>query len=134
MRNYKAKDVDEFIANAPKEAQLKLREIRAVIKAAVPEAIEGISWGVPFYKDQGILAGFAPFKNHVSFGLAFVLDSKDRGKLLEKGYTTGKKTIQIKFDQKVPARVIKQMLIRRLAPQAGLAGKAKGNVAKRATK
>lgn len=110
MRNYKARNVDEYIANAPKDSQAKLREIRAVIKSAVPKAIEGISWGVPFYKYHGVLAGFAPFKNHVSFGLAFVIDNNDRKILEEKGYVTGKKTVQIKFDQKVPVTEIKQII------------------------
>lgn len=110
MRNYSAKNVDEYIANAPKEAQPKLRELRAVIKSAAPKAEEGISWGMPFYKYHGLLAGFAAFKNHVGFGFAAVLQSKDRKMLEKKGYTTGKKTIQIRFDQKVPATAIKQIL------------------------
>jgi len=110
MKNYLAKNVDEYIANAPKEAQPKLREIRAAIKAAAPKAEEGISWGVPFYKYHGLLAGFAALKNHADFGLAFALQDKDRETLGKKGYMTGKKTIQIRFDQKVPAAEIRQML------------------------
>lgn len=114
MKNYAAENVDEFIASAPKEAQPKLREVRAVIKKAVPQAQEGISWGVPFYKYQGVLAGFAPYTHHVSFGLAFVLQEKDRKMLEADGYTTGSKTIQIRFDQKVPAAVIERMLKERV--------------------
>ena len=110
MKNYSAKNVDEYIANAQKEAKSKLREIRAVIKSSVPKADEGISWGIPFYKYKGLLAGFAAFKNHVSFGLCFALQSKDREMLEKKGYITGKKTIQIRFDQKLPITEIKQML------------------------
>ena len=110
MRNYQAKNVDEYIAGAPKEAQPKLREVRAIIKSAVPKAEEGISWGVPFYKYHGVLAGFASFKNHVSFGLADMLGSEDRKMLEKEGYITGKKTIQIKFDQKVPTAAINQIL------------------------
>jgi len=122
MKNYKAKNVDEYIASAPQEARSKLGEVRAAIQSAVPKAEEGISWGVPFYKYHGVLAGFAAFKNHIGFGLAFVLESKDRKILEEKGYITGKKTIQIRFGQKVPATAIRHML------QA----KAKMNEAKRA--
>ena len=124
MRNYSAKNVDEYIASAPKEAQPKLREIRAVIKSAAPKAEEGISWGVPFYKYHGVLAGFAAFKNHISFGFADVLQSEDRKMLEKEGYITGNKTIQIKFDQKVPTTAIKQIL----------KAKAKMNEAKRAIK
>ena len=124
MKMYKAKDVDSYIANSGREASQKLKEIRKIIKSTIPKVEEGISWGVPFYKYHGILAGFATFNNHVSFGLCAVLQSKDREMLEKKGYITGKKTIQIKFDQKVPTTAIKQIL----------KAKAKMNEAKRAIK
>ena len=124
MRNYGAKDVDSYIASSRREARPKLEEIRKIIKSTIPKAEEGISWGVPFYKYHGVLAGFAAMKNHVSFGLVTVLQSKDRKMLEEKGYKTGKKTIQIKFDQKVPTTAIKQIL----------KAKAKMNEAKRPIK
>jgi uncharacterized protein YdhG (YjbR/CyaY superfamily) len=110
MRNYLAKTADEYIANAPEETRVKLREVRAVVKSAVPKAEEGISWGIPFYKYHGVLAGFSAFTGHISFGFAPVLQSKVREILEEKGYKTGQKTIQIKFDQKVPAAEIQQIL------------------------
>ena len=110
MRNYKAKDVDEYIANSEPESRSTLKEIRKVIKSTIPKAEEGISWGVPFYKYHGLLAGFAVFKNHVSFGLAFALQNDVRKMLEKKGYKTGSKTVQIRFDQKVPATAIKQIL------------------------
>ena len=53
MKNYSAKDVDGYIASMSKEAQLHLKELRKVIKAAVPKAEESISWGIPFYKYCG---------------------------------------------------------------------------------
>lgn len=110
MKNYNAKDVDAYIAGADKDARPKLTEIRKIIRSTVPKAEEGISWGIPFYKYHGLLAGFAAFKNHVSFGLVTVLQSKDRDMLENKGYKTGKKTIQIKFDQRVPITVVRQIL------------------------
>lgn len=110
MRNYKATDVDEYIASSEPEARPTMKELRKIIKTTVPKAEEGISWGVPFYKYKGLLAGFSVFTSHVSFGLAFMIQDEDRKMLKEKGYATGKKTIQIKFDQKAPATEIKQML------------------------
>lgn len=110
MRNYKAKDVDEYIASSVKEARLTLEELRKVIKKAVPEAEERISWGVPFYRYHGLLAGYSVFKNHVTFGLAFVFSEDDRTEFEKQGYKTGKKTVQIRFDQKVPASLISRMI------------------------
>ncbi|HCR52690.1 TPA: DUF1801 domain-containing protein [Candidatus Kaiserbacteria bacterium] len=110
MRNYRAKDVDAYIAGSGKEARPTLKELRKVITSAIPKAEEGISWGIPFYKYHGLLAGFAAFKNHAGFGFASALPNKDRKALEKKGYTTGSKTVQIRFDQKVPATVIQRML------------------------
>lgn len=111
MKNYNAENVDEFIASAPVEAQPKLKEVRAVIKETVPRAEESISWGVPFYKYYGVLAGFSAYQKHVSFGLVTVLTPEERELLEGKGYKTGSKTIQIQFDQKVPTVIIKRILL-----------------------
>ena len=55
MRNYKAKDVDEYIKNAPIESQRLLKEVREVVLSIHPEIQEGISWGIPFYRYKGLL-------------------------------------------------------------------------------
>ena len=57
------KNVDEYIAQAPDEAQEKLQELRAVIKAAAPEAEERISYGMPYYYYKGRLVYFQLWKN-----------------------------------------------------------------------
>ncbi len=125
MNMSKPKDVDSYIANSDKEARPVLEELRRIIKSTIPKAEEGISWNVPFYKYHGELVGFAAYKNHVSFGIgAAVLQSKDRKMLEEKGYKTGKGTIQIRFNQEVPTTVIKRLL----------KAKAKMNEAKKAMK
>lgn len=105
----KTKTVDDYIANAVVEAQPIMEEIRGLIKSTIPDAEEGISWNVPIYKYYGILGGFDVARHHVSFGVD-VLEEKDRKLLKEKGYKTGKKTIQIRFDQVVPAPVIIRLL------------------------
>ncbi|SHG31232.1 Uncharacterized conserved protein YdhG, YjbR/CyaY-like superfamily, DUF1801 family [Fodinibius roseus] len=118
----KPKDVDSYIANAPSRAHPILKELREIITSTIPEAEEGISYNVPFYKFHGVHVGFSAFKNHATFGIgADVLHSKNHKMLEEKGYKTGKETIQIKYGQKVPATIIKQLL------------KAKMNKAKRTT-
>ncbi len=111
MKNYNAKDVDAYIVSAALAARPKLKELRKIIKSTVPKAEEKISWGVPFYRYHGALVGFASFKNHVSFGLGLSgLSRADREILEKQGYKTGSKIIQIRFDQKVPTGMIKQIL------------------------
>ncbi len=117
------KDVDSYIADSGREARPILREIRRIIKSTVPEAEEGISYGVPFYKYPGALAGFAAYKDHVSFGFgAAVLQGEDRKMLEGEGYTTAKGTMRIRFDQEVPTAAMERVL----------RAKAKMNEAKRA--
>ncbi|NTW61535.1 DUF1801 domain-containing protein [Candidatus Saccharibacteria bacterium] len=110
MRNYIAKTVDEYIESSPIDARSKLQEIRQVIKESVPNAEESISWGIPFYKYKGLLAGYSTGKAYVLFGLAFTIDDEVRRLFEQQGYVTGKKTIKIGFDQKVPNALISDML------------------------
>ncbi|NHJ12027.1 MAG: DUF1801 domain-containing protein, partial [Candidatus Thorarchaeota archaeon] len=65
MKVSKPEDVDSYIANSDKEARPILEELRKIVQSTIPEAEEGISWNVPFYKYHGELVGFAAYKNHV---------------------------------------------------------------------
>ena len=111
MKNYSAKDVNAYIAGADREARPKLKEIRKIIRATIPKVEEKISWGVPFYRFHGPFVGFASFKNHISFGLGLSgLKNKEREILGKKGYKTGSKIIQVRFDQKIPVKEIQRIL------------------------
>ena len=57
--------IDEYIAAQTEEAQQYLNEIRNVIRAALPEAEERISWSMPtFWKKHNIIQ-FAAHKKHI---------------------------------------------------------------------
>jgi uncharacterized protein YdhG (YjbR/CyaY superfamily) len=50
--------VDEYIASFPDATQVKLRELRATIKVAAPEAEEKISYQMPtFLSSTPVVAG-----------------------------------------------------------------------------
>src|SRR6266540_1326910 len=62
------KDVDEYLLRVAEPARSTLVKIRAVIRSAVPaEATEAISYGMPAFKYQGPLVGYAAFSDHCSF-------------------------------------------------------------------
>ena len=61
----KPKDVDAYVAAAPKELQAKLKQLRAAIKSAAPSAMEKISDGMPYYGYKGRLAYFPYAKHHI---------------------------------------------------------------------
>jgi uncharacterized protein YdhG (YjbR/CyaY superfamily) len=61
------KTITEYINAAPKEAQKKLREMRACIRAAAPGAEESLKWGMPAFSYRRILVTFAAFEHHIGF-------------------------------------------------------------------
>ena len=108
----KPKTVDEYIDNAKEESHQIMKELREIFKSTIPKAEERIAWNVPNYKLSGVLGGFAVYSKHVSLGFSENGLSEEERKLFEdKGYKTGKGTVQIKFDQEVPSTVIKQVLL-----------------------
>jgi uncharacterized protein YdhG (YjbR/CyaY superfamily) len=106
MRHYVAKDVDEYIDLAPNEAQPVLKGIRKAIKKAYKDVDERISWGIPFYRYHGYLIGYSYFKKHASFGFTNILTDEDKKIFNELGYKTGNKSVQVRYDQKVPEEQI----------------------------
>ena len=57
--------VDEYIGKFPRIIQARLRKVRATIRANAPGATEFISYRIPAFKLQGVLAYFAGFKEHI---------------------------------------------------------------------
>jgi uncharacterized protein YdhG (YjbR/CyaY superfamily) len=54
MRKYLVNKVDEYIAKCPKEAQAKLRKIRAAIRGVAPDATERTDYfQIPGYSYEG---------------------------------------------------------------------------------
>ncbi len=61
-------EVDEYLANLDEPKRTTLQQLRQAIRSIVPEAEEGISYGMPAYRLRGkVIAGFAAFKNHLSY-------------------------------------------------------------------
>ena len=62
-----SRSIDEYIAAFPEDVQKILRELRAVIKAAAPEAEEKFSYQMPTFALHGNLVHFAAHKSHIGF-------------------------------------------------------------------
>ena len=65
----KAKDVDEYIANAQECTRPILVKLRRIFQRASPKLLEAIKWGVPCFVYKGPVRDFAAYKKHVSWGL-----------------------------------------------------------------
>ena len=57
--------IEEYIAAQPEEIRRYLKEVRGVLRAALPEAEERISWSMPTYWKKHNIIQFAGFRNHV---------------------------------------------------------------------
>lgn len=104
-----AKNVDEYIANAPKEVQDRLLTLRKTIKSIAPMAQERISYGIPSYHYKGMLIYFAAWKKHIGlYGLRKpVIDANQSGL---KGYVLSKGTIQLPLTENLPINLIIKMV------------------------
>ncbi len=60
-------EIDNYIMQYPDELQVKLKEIRQIIKEAAPQATEKISWAMPTFYLNGNLVHFALHKTHIGF-------------------------------------------------------------------
>ena len=105
--------VEEYLSLFPKEQRDALEKLRQVIKAAAPKAEEVISYGMPGYKQNGMLVYFGGFKNHCSFFPASYTVIKQFAEQL-KDYKTSKGTIQLPLDKAIPSTLVKKMVVARM--------------------
>ena len=107
MGKPKPATVTGYIAAAPREAQQKLREIRAILGQVAPNATEALKWGSPVFEERRILFAFAAFKSHLNF-VPTPSAMKPFRKELAK-YTTGKGSIQFPYDRPLPKTLIRKI-------------------------
>ncbi|HZE71787.1 MAG TPA: DUF1801 domain-containing protein [Pyrinomonadaceae bacterium] len=108
----KAKEVDTYIASAPKEVRGKLNELRSVIRKSAPTAVERISYGMPYYHYNGRLAYFSFWKAHIGLYLPTPTIKEHERKL--SAYETTKATIRFPLDRKLPTSLITKLIKARM--------------------
>ena len=108
------KSVDEYIAAAPKEVQPKLREVRAAIRDFAPDAVEGISYGMPFYSYKGQsgykgrLCYFGLHRAHIGLYALPLIIEEHMDELA--GYKTTKSALQLPLNRPIPISLIKKLV------------------------
>src|SRR5262249_54993893 len=115
--------VDEYIAAQPEAVRPKLEKVRAAIRKAVPEAVEGIGYRMPGYKLHGKpMLYFAGFKEHYSlFAASGTFFSVLEDELM--GYEQAKGTGQIPPTKPGPVEPISRIAKLRAAGIAATAKK-----------
>ncbi len=109
-----SRDVDAYIARAPKDVQGKLREIRAAIRGAAPGATETTSYFqipgyfYPGYDYNGMFVWFGLQKSHLSLLLRPPTVEVHRKELA--GYSTTKAAVHLPLEGKTPVPLIKRLV------------------------
>jgi len=103
----KVESVAQYIAAQPKASQRVLRNVRSVIRKALPDADEVISYGMPAYKQHGyVVLYFAGWREHYSLypvNARLIASVKPQAATYE---VNDKGTIRFPLSKPVPARMI----------------------------
>lgn len=113
--------IDEYIARFPEAMQPRLQEMRAIIRAAAPQATERISYGMAGFFQDGPLVYFGGFKAHTGFypipsGLAAFEEALS-------AFRTSKGGVQFPHDAPLPHDLIRRIVAFRLAENADKAAR-----------
>ncbi len=109
-----AADIDSYLTGVDEPKRSTLEHLRRDIHAALPDAEECISYGMPAFKVRGkTIAGFAAFKNHLSY-------LPHSGSVLPTlaaalaGYEGTKGSLHFPVDEPLPAAIVNQLVGTRL--------------------
>ena len=114
-----AEEVDAYLREVEEPKRSTLETLRRTILEIVPQAEQVISYRVPAFRVDGkTVAGFAAFKDHLSY-LPF--SGSVLGQLADEldGYTMTKSSLHFAVDRPLPKLLVKKLLAIRLA-DAGL--------------
>jgi uncharacterized protein YdhG (YjbR/CyaY superfamily) len=109
-----AATIDEYLAGVPDEKRMALQHLREVIHAAAPDAVEGISYGMPAFRLDGRwFVGFGMAKDYCSFyaGKAPMKALADE----LAGYRLWKGTINFQADAPLPDELVWKLVQARVA-------------------
>jgi uncharacterized protein YdhG (YjbR/CyaY superfamily) len=108
-------EVDAYLAEVDEPKRSTLEHLRRTILAVVPEAEEGLSYGVlAFRLDGTVVAGFAAFTNHLSYlphsGSVFPVIGDALG-----AYQTSAGALRFPIDSPLPEALVEQLVRVRVA-------------------
>ena len=103
-----ARTIDEHIARWPKKTQALLRSLRALIRAAAPEAVETISYGIPTFDFYGHLIHFAGYPQHIGLYPGPKAIRAFRRELA--AYPTSRGAIQFPLDRPLPRALLTRLV------------------------
>jgi uncharacterized protein YdhG (YjbR/CyaY superfamily) len=104
------RDVDEYLAALDEPKRRTLERLRNTILEIVPEAEQCIAYAMPAFRLDGkVVAGFAAFKNHLSY-------LPHSGSVVPEladdlvGYIASKGTLRFGVDTPLPKALVKKLI------------------------
>jgi uncharacterized protein YdhG (YjbR/CyaY superfamily) len=109
-----AQEIDQYLDALEEPKRTTLTQLRQTILDILPEAEQGISYGLPAFKVRGkTIAGFAAFNNHLSYlphsGSVFP-QLKDE----LKSYATSSGALRFSIDRPLPGPLVEKLIAVRL--------------------
>jgi len=118
--NVPAEEIDDYLASVEQPKRRSLDALRRSILEVIPDAEQGISYGMPAFKVHGkTIAGFAAFKNHLSYLPHSGSVLSELGDDLA-GYGGTKGSLHFAVDQPLPDVLVRKLVETRMR-QLGLA-------------
>ncbi|MCB9224911.1 MAG: DUF1801 domain-containing protein [Crocinitomicaceae bacterium] len=116
--NQKAKTVEEYISNYPKDVQSILQKIRSIITNCSPNSIESISYGMPAYKlNKKPLVYYAAYDKHIGFYAT--PNGHEAFKKELSIYKQGKGSVQFPLNEDIPYDLIERIVKYRVEQNRG---------------
>jgi Uncharacterized conserved protein len=113
MKTKPPKTIDDYFSTLSDEHRVALEKLRKQIRAAAPKAEECISYGLPAFRQNGMLVWFGAARNHCSFypgGRAVEMHQSELKK-----YSLSKGTIRFQPDKPLPATLVRKIVKERIA-------------------
>jgi uncharacterized protein YdhG (YjbR/CyaY superfamily) len=106
--------MDEYLDSVSDEQRAALEKLRKQIRSAAPNAEECISYGIPAFRQRGMLVGFGAAAKHCAF---FPFNSTTVAAFADelKNYDTSKGTIRFPANKPLPAALVRKLVKSRLA-------------------
>ena len=109
-----AKEIDDYLAGLDEPKRSTLADLRKTIAGVIPDAEQCISYGLPAFRLHGkVIAGFAAFKNHLSYlphsGSVFPELNEELA-----GYERSTGALRFPIDQLLPPGLVQKLIAVRL--------------------
>jgi len=109
-----AQEIDAYLVGLDEPRRSTLQQLRETILEIIPDAEQGISYGLPAFRVHGkVVAGFAAFKNHLSY-------LPHSGSVLPElgdevaGYGGTKGSLHFPIDRPLPKALVAKLIATRL--------------------